>query len=59
MESAHAVAETIKRAQLLSTNKIIICNLSGRGDKDLFITAPKFDDKFLPFLHNYIHNYDS
>ncbi|MDP2277168.1 MAG: tryptophan synthase subunit beta, partial [Nitrospirota bacterium] len=35
LESAHAVAETIKLAPELSKDKIIIVNLSGRGDKDV------------------------
>jgi len=37
MESAHAVAYTMKLAPTLSREKIIIVNLSGRGDKDLGI----------------------
>ncbi|MFA6325354.1 MAG: tryptophan synthase subunit beta [Candidatus Paceibacterota bacterium] len=35
LESAHAVAEAIKLASTLDKNKIIIVNLSGRGDKDI------------------------
>jgi tryptophan synthase beta chain len=35
LESAHALAETVKLAPKLSKNKIIIVNLSGRGDKDV------------------------
>ncbi len=35
LESAHAVAEAVKLAPKLSKNKIIIINLSGRGDKDV------------------------
>jgi len=35
LESAHAVAYAIKLAQTLSKDKIIIVNLSGRGDKDI------------------------
>lgn len=35
LESAHAVAEAIKRAPQLGKDKIIIINLSGRGDKDV------------------------
>ena len=34
MESAHAVAYTMKIAPTLDNDKIIIVNLSGRGDKD-------------------------
>jgi tryptophan synthase beta chain len=35
LESAHAVAEAIKRAPTMSQDSIILINLSGRGDKDL------------------------
>ncbi len=35
LESAHAVAHAIKIAPLMSSEQIIIINLSGRGDKDL------------------------
>lgn len=35
LESAHALAETIKRAPTLSRKMLMIVNLSGRGDKDV------------------------
>ena len=35
LESAHAVAEVIKRAPTLPKDAVILVNLSGRGDKDL------------------------
>ncbi len=35
LESAHAIAQAIKLASKLPPDKIIIVNLSGRGDKDL------------------------
>jgi len=35
LESAHAVAEVIKRAPNLPRDHLIIINLSGRGDKDV------------------------
>jgi len=35
LESAHALAEAIKRAPLMRSDEIIIVNLSGRGDKDV------------------------
>ncbi len=35
LESAHAVAEAVKRAPTLPKDSIILVNLSGRGDKDL------------------------
>ncbi len=41
LESAHAVAEVIKQAPRLGTDKLIIINLSGRGDKDVAQVAAK------------------
>ncbi len=35
LESAHAIAEVAKRAPSLDANRIILVNLSGRGDKDV------------------------
>ena len=35
LESAHAIAEVIKRAPEMDSNDIIVMNLSGRGDKDV------------------------
>jgi tryptophan synthase beta chain len=35
LESAHAIAEVMKRAPKLGKDKLIIVNLSGRGDKDV------------------------
>jgi tryptophan synthase beta chain len=37
LESAHAVAEVIKRAPKMSRDSTVLVNLSGRGDKDLGI----------------------
>jgi tryptophan synthase beta chain len=35
LESAHAVAEAIKRAPRMSRDQLMIVNVSGRGDKDM------------------------
>lgn len=43
LESAHAVAEVIKRAPTMSQDSIILVNLSGRGDKDLDTVMKAFD----------------
>ena len=37
LESAHAVAECIKRAPKMKKSEIVIVNVSGRGDKDVGI----------------------
>ena len=39
LESAHAVAEAIKLAPTMQPDQIILVNLSGRGDKDIFTVA--------------------
>lgn len=43
LESAHAVAEAMRIAPLLGKDKIIMINLSGRGDKDMGILARELD----------------
>lgn len=51
MESSHAVAEVIKLAPTLSSDKKIVFNCSGRGDKDLFIVTEALgDEEFKKFL---------
>jgi tryptophan synthase beta chain len=35
LESAHAIAEATKHAPRLSRKRIVLINLSGRGDKDV------------------------
>jgi tryptophan synthase beta chain len=45
LESAHAVAEVIKRAPQMSQDKIILINMSGRGDKDLDTVIEVLGDK--------------
>jgi tryptophan synthase beta chain len=37
LESAHAVAECVKRAPRMKKSEIVIVNVSGRGDKDMGI----------------------
>ena len=39
LESSHAVAQAIKLARELPKDKLILCNLSGRGDKDVHTIA--------------------
>ncbi|MFH7585749.1 tryptophan synthase subunit beta [Oceanimonas smirnovii] len=41
LESAHAVAQAIKLAPTLGQDKVILVNLSGRGDKDLDFVCRK------------------
>jgi len=39
LEPAHALAEVIKRAPTMRDDQIILMNLCGRGDKDIFAVA--------------------
>ncbi|KXG85549.1 tryptophan synthase subunit beta [Agrobacterium bohemicum] len=39
LEPAHALAEVIKRAPKMDKDQIIVMNLCGRGDKDIFTVA--------------------
>ncbi len=41
LESAHAIAEVIRRAPTMSKEALIVANLSGRGDKDVAQVAEK------------------
>src|SRR5438128_170726 len=41
LESAHAISEVIQRAPKMAKDKLIIVNLSGRGDKDVAQVAEK------------------
>jgi len=45
LESAHAVAEAVKRAPRMRPDQILIVNLSGRGDKDVAQVAARKDLK--------------
>jgi tryptophan synthase beta chain len=44
LESAHAVAEVIKRAPKMGKEEVILVNLSGRGDKDLNIVIKEIGE---------------
>jgi len=45
LESAHAFVQAFKDAPNLSSDDIIIVNMSGRGDKDIFTIAEAFADE--------------
>jgi tryptophan synthase beta chain len=45
LESAHAIAETMKLAPKMRSDQTILVNLSGRGDKDIFIVAEALGKK--------------
>ncbi|MBY4954887.1 tryptophan synthase subunit beta [Streptococcus suis] len=45
IESSHAIAEAIRLAPLLDKDKIIIINVSGRGDKDVAAIADYLENR--------------
>ena len=45
IESSHAIAEAVKRAPQLDKDKIIIINVSGRGEKDVAAIADYLEAK--------------
>lgn len=60
LESAHAGAAAIRLAPTLPKDKALIINMSGRGDKDVFITSPVFrKDEWIQFLHAEIERLES
>ena len=51
LESAHALALAFRELPVAGSGAVAVVNVSGRGDKDLFITAPIFDrEDWLAFL---------
>ncbi len=45
LESSHALAKGIELAKKLDRKKVIVINVSGRGDKDIFLIAEALNDK--------------
>ncbi len=43
LESAHAIAEVIRRAPGMPRDRLVVVNLSGRGDKDVSQVVAKLD----------------
>ncbi len=54
LESSHALAGAFRRAPLMRKDQVLVVNVSGRGDKDIFITAPYFDSGWKDFLKSEI-----
>ena len=60
LESAHAFAQAIKEAQRMSSDQIVLINMSGRGDKDIFTIADAMDDShWKQFICNKAAEYES
>ncbi|MBR5965691.1 MAG: tryptophan synthase subunit beta [Treponema sp.] len=60
LESAHAGAAAIKLAPTMPADQALVINMSGRGDKDVFITSPVFrKTEWLSFLHSEIERLEN
>jgi tryptophan synthase beta chain len=57
LESSHAVAYALKKAPQFPKDDLMVINISGRGDKDLFITAKELDKaNWIQFLKSEVNN---
>ena len=51
LESSHAVAQALQEAAQMNRDEVVLINLSGRGDKDIFTIADALEDeKWYDFL---------
>jgi len=59
LESTHAFAVAMREAVSLSSDKAILINMSGRGDKDIFTVADALkDSRWRQFIKERAHNYE-
>lgn len=59
LESSHALAASMKLAKEIGKGKTIVVNVSGRGDKDIFITAGAMKDpNWIDFLKTEYKRYE-
>lgn len=60
LESSHALAAALKLAPELEAGTNIIVNVSGRGDKDIFITAGALgEEKWFDFLKDEVARHEN
>ncbi len=59
LESSHALSYAFKILPKLAKNKVVVVNVSGRGDKDLFnVTRALNNKEFKKFLTEEIKRYE-
>ena len=59
MESSHALAFALKFVPTLPKDRIVVVNISGRADKDIFIVAEGMKDKdWVDFIHSKHKQYE-
>lgn len=60
LESAHAGARAITLAKELGKGKALVVNMSGRGDKDIFISAKALNpEPWIKFLKDEVARYEA
>ena len=60
LESAHAFAQAIEEAQQMTPDQVVLINMSGRGDKDIFTIADAMDDNhWKQFIRTKAAEYES
>lgn len=60
LESAHAGAAALRIYKQIPKNRAIVINMSGRGDKDIFITSPVFrPEEWKEFLKSELARLDA
>lgn len=60
LESAHAGARAISLAKELGPGKALVVNMSGRGDKDIFISAKALNpEPWIKFLKDEVARYEN
>ena len=58
LESSHGFAQAIKEAKEMSTDEVVMINMSGRGDKDIFTIADALgDEHWKQFIRNKADEY--
>ena len=59
LESTHAIVQALKEAPRLGREDVILINISGRGDKDIFTIADALDDdRWRAFLRAKVAGYE-
>jgi len=60
LESSHGFAQAIKEAEKMSNDEVVLINMSGRGDKDIFTIADAIgDDHWKQFIGQKADQYAS
>jgi len=60
LESAHAGAQAMKMAPQLGPERSLVVNMSGRGDKDIFITAKEIQpEPWFRFLRDELDRHEA